>query len=72
MNARIHGPIPLVGRRPFGADGERGMQANRFEDRIENMAAHITKRAGAEVDAFAPIDRMIITIADVRTFGANS
>ena len=49
MNARIHRPIPLVGGRPFRTHADRRVQPNRLEDRIQNVAAHIAERAGAEV-----------------------
>src|SRR3954452_10405299 len=36
------------------------------------MTAHVAKRAGAEVEAFAPILRMIIAIAEERPFGGDA
>jgi len=35
------------------------------------MATHISKCAGAKVQAFAPVRRMIILLADERPLGAD-
>jgi hypothetical protein len=36
----------------------------RIEDRIVNVATHVAKGAGAEVEPLAPVARMVVTVAD--------
>ena len=41
----------------LGLRGERGPEADRFERRIEEVAAHVAERAGAEIKHAAPFER---------------
>ena len=36
------------------------------------MAAHVTKSAGAEIKPLAPVDRVIIALANERTLGRHA
>lgn len=72
MYLRINGPVPIVRRGAFRADRYRRMQADRIENRIEDVAAHVANGAGAELEAFAPVDRMIIFVADEGPIRANT
>ena len=65
-------PVPCVRRRAFGSDGNRGVELEALKNRIEDVAAHVTKCAGAEVEAHAPVFRMIVSAADERTLGADA
>ena len=59
MNDRIQRPVAVVWRRTFATHGDGRAQAERAEDRIENVAAHITECRRAEIDALAPVHRMV-------------
>ena len=54
----------------FAADTERRGEADGTVHGIINMAAHIAKRTGAVVEAFAPVAGVVIA-ADVMFFGAT-
>ena len=44
------------------------VKCERFEDGIVNMTAHVAKSAGAEIEAFAPVARMIVSRGHERAF----
>src|SRR5580692_9758717 len=51
----VDGPIPLTGRGTVGTDGDGRGELERIENRIEYVATHVAKSAGAEVQSLAPI-----------------
>ena len=59
-------PVVPARRRAFGADGDRRGQGERGEDRVEDVAAHVAERAGAEVEALAPVAGMVVAAAEER------
>src|SRR5512140_2571539 len=72
FDAGIDGPVPLVWRRAFGMDRSGRRQFERREDGIEDMAAHVSERAGAEIKTLAPVCGMIIGVANKRALGADT
>src|SRR5262249_22785504 len=72
VNHGIRGPTMLIWRRPFGTDRYGRRQGQRFKHRIIDVAPHIPKCAGAEIQALAPVARMIPLLADERPLGADT
>jgi hypothetical protein len=68
----IDGPTVLVGGGAFGADADWRGEGERGEDRVVNVAAHVAEGAGAEVEPFTPVTRVIPAVADVRARGGDA
>src|SRR6185436_18952008 len=56
----IEAPAIGVGRAGLAADRERRRQRQRTEYRIENVATHVAKGAGAEVETLAPFAGVVV------------
>ena len=69
FDAGIDGPTVVVGGGSFGADADRGGKGKCGEDRVVDVAAHVAEGAGAEVEPFTPVTRVIPTVADERAHG---
>ena len=44
----------------------------RAEDRVEDVAAHVAERAGAEVEPLPPVARVVVAVADERPLGRDA
>src|SRR6185369_1143349 len=66
MYFRVESPIVGIRRRSLGTDRNGCAKIQRGENGIENMAAHITERTGAEIEPLPPISRVVIRVPDKR------
>ena len=57
---RVEAPVVAVGRTAVGPDRAGGRQRQRRENRVEDVAAHVAERAGAEVEPLSPFARVVV------------
>src|SRR5262245_18702704 len=72
LDSRVHGPIPLIGGDAFITHRDGRAQIEGIKNGIENMAPHVAKCSGAEIEPFAPISRMIVLSPNKRPTSANA
>src|SRR4051794_9104246 len=62
----------FIGCRAFAANSDWRSQRESSEDGVVNVAAHIAKGAGTEIEPFAPVTGMVPTLTDERTLSART
>lgn len=56
----VGGPVVFIGLGAGGFEGKGRGEGDGFEDGVVDVAAHVAKGAGAVVEAFAPVARVVI------------